>query len=56
MKLCKPVVGAARGVDEEFESKGKGVELGLDAEAFKFEGGHDGHEDMVALGSLGLGG
>lgn len=56
VKFCKPVVGAAGGVDEEFESKGKGVELGLDAEAFEFEGGNDGHEDMVALGSLGLGG
>ena len=33
VKFCKPVVGAAGGVDEEFESKGKGVELGLDAEA-----------------------
>ena len=55
VKFCKPVVGAAGGVDEEFESKGKGVEFGLDAEAFEFEGGNDGHEDMVALGFAGSG-
>ena len=38
MKFCKPVVGTAGGVDEEFESKGKRVELGLDAEAFECPG------------------
>ena len=29
VKFCKPVVGAAGGVDEEFESKGKGLSLAL---------------------------
>ena len=47
LKFCKPVVGTAGGVDEEFESKGKGVELGLDAEAFEFEGGHDGQKTWL---------
>ena len=43
-------VGRARRIDEKFATKRKGIELVGDAQAFRFEGGVNGHEDMVALG------
>lgn len=48
LKLC---IGGARGVDEQLATKGEGIELVRDAQAFKLEGGVNGHEDVVALSS-----
>ena len=49
-------MGRPRGVDEELSENSEGIEFGLEAQAFEFEGGANGQEDVIALGSYGLGG
>ncbi|MFZ3123842.1 MAG: hypothetical protein WA129_01710, partial [Acidovorax sp.] len=44
-------VGGARCIDEKLATKRKGIELVRNAQAFKLEGGVNGHENMVALGA-----
>ena len=43
-------IGGARCVDEKFATKREGIELVRNAQAFKLEGGVNGHENMAALG------
>ncbi|MFZ3140748.1 MAG: hypothetical protein WA147_09200, partial [Polaromonas sp.] len=51
LKLLKLVKSAAGGIDEKLEPQSKGVDLVFDAQAFEFEDGINGHEDVLALGS-----
>lgn len=44
-------IGGARCIDEKLSTKRKGIELIGDAQAFEFEDGVNGHEDVIALGS-----
>ena len=50
-QLLEFCIGGTGGVNEQFATKGKRIELVFEAQAFEFEGGTNRQEDVVALSS-----